>query len=215
MADLMRTFSIREREPMIKLFNSYIKSKLEYCCVIWSPSPNGKNQNGINVIEKMQQAFTKNIEGLENLDYHQRLKKCNLYSMERRSERYMIIYAWQVLEGKKTDVLGLQTKLSKIGPKRSIQLGDIKKYRLDRTRIDTAIQTKILSSPMRKMERLFNCIPGHIRDIKERPTEYFKKQLDEWLRGVPDQPKCGVYTGRCEGTSNSIAVQCTENNTWR
>merc|ERR1712215_642525 len=32
MADLMRTFSIRERDPMIKLFNSYIKSKLEYCC---------------------------------------------------------------------------------------------------------------------------------------------------------------------------------------
>ena len=42
MADIMRTFSIWEREPMIKLFNSYIKSKLEYCCVIWSPSPNGK-----------------------------------------------------------------------------------------------------------------------------------------------------------------------------
>ena len=42
------------------------------------------------------------------------------------------------------------------------------------------------------MARLFNCIPGHIRDIKERPTEYFKKQLDKWLRGVPDQLKCGV-----------------------
>ena len=34
MADLMRTFSIRERAPMIKSFNSYIKSTLEYCCVI-------------------------------------------------------------------------------------------------------------------------------------------------------------------------------------
>ena len=68
---------------------------------------------------------------------------------------------------------------------------------------------------MRKMEKLFNCIPGHIRDITKRPTEYFKKQLDEWLKGVPDQPKCGVYAGRCEGTSNSIAVQCTVSNAWR
>ena len=59
MADLMRTFSIREREPMIKLFNSYIKSKLENCCVIWSPSAADQNQNGINMIEKIQQAFTK------------------------------------------------------------------------------------------------------------------------------------------------------------
>merc|ERR1712033_91174 len=157
MADLMRTFSIREREPMIKFFNSYIKSKLEYCCVIWSPSAWERGQDEINMIEKIQQALQKKIEGLENLDYHQRLKECNLYSMERRRERYMIIYAWQMLEGKKIDVLGLQTKLSKIGRYRSIDLGDIKKYRLDGTKLDTAIQTKILNSPMRKMERLFNC----------------------------------------------------------
>ena len=62
MADLMS--SIRERKPMIKLFNSYIKSKLEYCCVIWSPSADNQNQNGMNMIEKMQHAFTKKIEGL-------------------------------------------------------------------------------------------------------------------------------------------------------
>merc|ERR1711888_417396 len=60
MADLMRTFSIREREPMIKLFNSYNKSKLEYCCVICSPSATDRNQNGINMIQKFQQAFIKN-----------------------------------------------------------------------------------------------------------------------------------------------------------
>ena len=65
------------------------------------------------------------------------------------------------------------------------------------------------------MGRLYNCISGHIRDITESSTEYFKKQLDEWLEGVPDQPKCGVYAERCEGTSNSIAVQCTVYDTWQ
>merc|ERR1712215_604094 len=139
--------------------------------------------------------------------------ECNRYSMECRRERYMIIYTWQMLEGKKTDALGLKTKLSTIGRHRNIQLSDIKKYRLDGTTLDTAIQTKILNSPMRKMERLFTCIPGHIRNIKGRPIEYFKKQLDEWLKGVPDQPKCGTYAGRCEGMSNSITVQCTVGNT--
>merc|ERR1712121_409111 len=49
-----------EREPMIKLFNSYIKSKLKYCCVIWSPSAEDQNQDKINTIEKIQQTFTKN-----------------------------------------------------------------------------------------------------------------------------------------------------------
>merc|ERR1712101_51666 len=105
-----------------KLFNSYIKSKLEYCCVIWSPSAEDQNQDKINMIEKIQQTFTKKIEGLENLDYYQRLKECNLYSMERRRERYMIIYAWQKLEDIKTDVLGIQKKLSKEDNRR-IRLG--------------------------------------------------------------------------------------------
>ena len=98
------------------------------------------------------------------------------------------------------------------------QLGDIKQYRLDGTRMLGSIQTRILNSPARKMERLFNCIPGHIRDITGRPTEYFKKQLDEWLKDVPDQPKCGAYAGRCVGATNSINIQYTarnRTNNWR
>ena len=53
--NILRTFGIREKKPMIKLFNSYIKSKLEYCSVVWSPA----DQGGINEVEKIQQAFTK------------------------------------------------------------------------------------------------------------------------------------------------------------
>ena len=61
------------------------------------------------------------------MDYHQRLKECNLYSMEQRRERFIIIYAWQMLEGIKTYVLGLGMKVSKRIGNRRIQLGDIKK----------------------------------------------------------------------------------------
>ena len=32
MGMLLRMFETREREPMIKMFNSYLKSQLEYCC---------------------------------------------------------------------------------------------------------------------------------------------------------------------------------------
>ena len=102
-----------------------------------------------------------------------------------------------MMEGIKTDVLGLQTKLSKVSIHKSIQLGDV------------SIQLgEILNSQTRKMKRLFNYIPGHLRDITIKPTEYLKKQLDEWLNGkVPAQPKCGIYAGRVLGASNSIDVQ--------
>merc|ERR1712240_137859 len=49
------------------------------------------------------------IKGMENLNYHERLIKLNLYSLERRRERFMIINAWEQLEGIKENVLRLQT----------------------------------------------------------------------------------------------------------
>merc|ERR1712074_293087 len=118
MGMVLRTFSTREREPMIMMFNSYVKSKLEYCNIVWSPS----EQKGINDIENIQRTFTKKIEGMEELDYHQRLKELKIYSMERRRERYVIIYGWQQLEGKKENVLKLKTS-GRSGARR-IQLGD-------------------------------------------------------------------------------------------
>ena len=127
----------------------------------------------------------------------------------------MIIYAWQMLEDIKTDVLGLQKKLSKTEDNRRINLGDIKEYRNGDRVFMRRIHTKLLNSPARKMERLFNCIPEHIRNITGSSTEYFKKKLDEWLKGVPDQPKCGAYAGRCVGRNNSIVVQRTMGNGWR
>ena len=64
-------------------------------------------QKEIDEIEKIQKNFTKNIEGMETLNY-QRLKKLNLYSMERR-ERFLIMNGWQQLEGLRENVLKLKT----------------------------------------------------------------------------------------------------------
>ena len=35
---LLRTFQTRDREVMLKLFHTYIRSKMEYCCSVWSPT---------------------------------------------------------------------------------------------------------------------------------------------------------------------------------
>ena len=90
---------------MLRMFNMYIKSKLEYCCIVWSPI----QQTWIYKLEQMQKKITKKINGLEELNYHERLKKLNMYSLERRRERYMIIYGWQQLEGIKENILRLET----------------------------------------------------------------------------------------------------------
>ena len=63
---------------------------MEYCCIVWSPV----SHKWIYELEKVQKSFTSRINGMEELDYHERLKKLNLYSLERRRERFMIIYGW-------------------------------------------------------------------------------------------------------------------------
>ena len=92
----------------------------------------------------------------------------------------MIIYGWQQLENIKENVLEL--KVSNRSMTRRIQLGNIKTYLDDGTRINPSVKTQILNSPARKIERLFNCMPSDLRDIAGTPTEFFKGKLDEWLR---------------------------------
>ena len=46
----------------------------------------------------VQRRFIKRIEGIEHLTYPEQLKKLKLYSLERRRERYLIIYLWKMLE---------------------------------------------------------------------------------------------------------------------
>ena len=111
---LLRTFITRERNVMLQLFNTYIKSRLEYCSIVWSPT----SQEFINKIERIQKSFTAKIDGMENKDYHQRLKELKLYSLERRRERYMIIYAWEMLEGRRENLLKLRSR--KIGRSRRL-----------------------------------------------------------------------------------------------
>merc|ERR1711872_1077073 len=81
-----------------------------------------------------------------------------------------------------------------------------------RKRILPSEKTKILQCPAMKIERAFNCMPRYLRDKTGIKTETFKKHLDMWLSGIPDQPKCGRYSGCNVANSNSIQYQCKTNN---
>ena len=48
--NILRNFSTRKREPMMKLFKSHMRSKAEYCCIVWSPS----HKNDISRLERIQ-----------------------------------------------------------------------------------------------------------------------------------------------------------------
>ena len=204
---ILRTFHSREPEIMMKLFSTYLRSKMEYCCSIWSPSM----QNEINELERIQKSFTSKINGMEELDYHQRLKALKLYSLERRRERYLIIYAWQMTENIKENVLNL--KIHKNGRSRTIYSRPIR-WIYKGTKIKHSYRSQIHESTSKKMERLFNCLPPYIRNIEQKTTDTFKFHLDKWLQNVPDLPRIDNYGARVAAENNSIIKQAATLRRW-
>ncbi|CAL4151021.1 unnamed protein product [Meganyctiphanes norvegica] len=142
--------------------------------------------------------------GLDQLDYHQRLKKLNLYSLERRRERYLIINAWQQIEGLTENVLGLKAR--RLGRSRRIVSAKIP-IGINGKRIKERDRTLIHNSTARKSERLFNVLPQSIRNITKTTTETFKRHLDKWLSSIPDTPKIDGYGANVAAETNSIFHQ--------
>ena len=62
------------------------------------------------------------------MNYHERLKKLNIYSLERRRDRYLIIYGWQQIEGIKENILKLEVSERS---SRSIKSGQLPYYETD------------------------------------------------------------------------------------
>ena len=93
---ICRTFITRDREVMLTLLRSLVLPIIDYSSVVWNPHL----QQDINLLESPQRVLTSKIDGMEGLDYYQRLKSLNIYSSERRRDRYLILYIMKVLQGK-------------------------------------------------------------------------------------------------------------------
>ena len=106
----------------------------------------------------------------------------------------MIINTWQQIEDPEKNLLGFE--INERARHRTIKDTRIKWNKKSKN------STLIYNSPDRKMMRLFNAIPGKIRDIEGEKTEYFKRELDRWLNEVPDKPEMDDYRARTN--SNSI-----------
>ena len=92
----LRTFRRRSRKLMLTIWKSLVQSKLDYCSQLWSPN----SQGSIAKLESVARNFTAQVAGLDGLDYWERLVKLQMYSQERRRERYENIYIWKVSQHK-------------------------------------------------------------------------------------------------------------------
>ena len=91
---VLRTFRSREIVPMLTLWKTLIMCHIDYCSQLWSPSRTGDIQS----LELLQKSFLKRITGMASFSYWDHLAELNLYLLERRRERYQIIYTWRIVE---------------------------------------------------------------------------------------------------------------------
>ena len=171
---------------MLVLYKAVVLPHLEYCCQVWNPVAIG----GIRKLEAVQRTFTARLEGLGHLNYWQRLQKLNLFSLERRRERYLAIYIWKIVKGLAPPIVS--------GGRSEIQITEGgRRGRLcvlpvvDRTS-PASTQTLLEHSLPINGPRIFNALPRNLRDF-DGSLETFKSKLDCYLQSVPDQPYLPHY----------------------
>lgn len=193
---VLRTFKTRDKLPMLTLWKTLILPKLEYCSQLWIPTKIGDMQE----IEGLQRTFTSRIKDTENLNYWERLTDLKLYSIERRFERYLIIYAWKaadnhVISPEKFETTELN---SRTGRKFITNFPP---------NITKTSLTRLQNLPFNRAKNLFNKLPKNIRNINNTSVDTFKNHLDNFLKHIPDEPNVPGYKKYQAADSNSIGDQ--------
>ena len=77
-----RSFTRKEPNIMMQIYNSYILPHLDYGASVWSPHL----QKDINILEAVQRRFTRLIEGMSGLTYEERLTVLGIPTLQERRE---------------------------------------------------------------------------------------------------------------------------------
>ena len=90
---ILRTFKSRDPELMITLWKAVVIPKLEFL------NYGAPQRNRILHSSKYcKETFCGKLLGHNGLNYWERLKRFNIFSLQRRCECYRIIYIWKMLE---------------------------------------------------------------------------------------------------------------------
>ena len=194
-SSILRSFKSRDPILMITLWKSLVLPRIEYCSQLWSPTSKGD----ITRLEILQKNYTRKIHGSYGLNYWERLKKFNIFSLQRRRERYQIIYIWKILQNIVPNVgdPGIKSQFSLRNGCTCI-IPTIKRS------APKTIQKLRDSSFSVHGPQLFNCLPRCLRDMSGQPISVFKSNLDHLLRLLPDEPLVLGYTAMRSTETNSV-----------
>ena len=85
----------RNADFIMAIFKALIRPKLEYGSTLWNLGYLGD----IRSLERVQRRWTRQISGLENLPYNERLRRLDLFSIQGRLLRADLITTWKIFAG--------------------------------------------------------------------------------------------------------------------
>ena len=172
---VLSVFKARDHHTMLTLYKSLIRSHLEYCCPLWHPHGSVADTQ---TLECVQRLFTNKILGYEDMDYWSRLVSLNLMSLQRRRERYIIIYIWKIIHGAVPNDISLSWYFN---DRRGIK-----------AHVPRHMQNSILKNSIAVIgPQLWNTLP---KDVSmQQSLNSFKSSLQKHLSSFPDRPPTKGY----------------------
>ena len=181
-------FSTRTPLVMLTLFNSMVRSQLEYCCPLWNPI----KISDIQELESVQKVFLSRISGTDGLNYWEMLQHFSLMSLQRRRERYMVIHMWKMLNGRATNDINVQfIRRPRLGNQARVPSISRSSSKKNQSLRDASFS---VVGP-----RLWNSIPHSFTTMSELGA--FKSRITELFMKIPDKPPLRGMTTK---NSNSI-----------
>ena len=86
----------RSPDFMLFFFTTHVRPIIEYASCIW----NTGYVEDVRKLERVQRRWTKQVEGMGELPYSERLKQLNLYSVQGRLLRADLLQYWKMFHGK-------------------------------------------------------------------------------------------------------------------
>ena len=192
---MLRTFRARDENTVMTLYKTLVLPHLEYCSIIWAPTAT----KDLVKLEQVQRRATRAISGLQKQNYWERLKKLHLFSVQRRFERYLIIYCFKCIH----DIVPNPGIKFTINPRTGISCYIPLKNATDKKIVKNLKNHSFLY----RAPTLYNKLPLSLKQIfnVRNPLESFKSELDKYLFRIPDQPSVNGLTRAAN--SNSICDQ--------
>ena len=113
MGIIRRTFKKINKEMFNRLYKPLVRTQLEYANVVWAPHM----EKDIRALESVQRRATKQIPGIRDQSYEQRLRYLDLPTLRFRRQRGDLIETYKILTNKydqlANDIFPLQSEESK------------------------------------------------------------------------------------------------------